>query len=71
MYYVTKRNEFLINLANYRSSDPILDFTYYITPEVDLNISGDNSVLIIEADTLDWQTTYTLTVTVTNTATTD
>ena len=32
--FVTKRNEFVIDLENYRSSDPILEFSYTINPQV-------------------------------------
>jgi hypothetical protein len=70
---VTQSNRIMIRLENMRSSDPELQVEYTLTPveNVDqekLTVSADQTILIIEENALQFATTYTLEVTITNLA---
>lgn len=69
--FVTKPNQILIQLENYRGTDSNLRYTWTITPPdaytPDLvQLSADKSVMMISANALKFKTTYTLTVEIKN-----
>ena len=70
---VTKDNTVKLNLVNFRNTDPNLKIEYKITPankvdESKVSMTGDQPVIFVNAKALNFNTQYTLTVTVTNSA---